>query len=367
VFSDIAACGLAFEVAEWQAAIEFWEAAMTTESSSANPTPERLMQFAFGFAPPLMLEAAVRHGAFDALRRGPQTAAEVSVITKTSERGMRILLNALVGLELLGKDAEGRYTLTPESELFLVSSSPRCLGGFFKHTSTQLIPHWLNLTEIVRTGKPDIAVNQQGPGSEFFQDFVADLFPLNYGAAKALGEHLRIADAKQPIHVLDLAAGSGVWSIGLAHLSPQVRVTAVDWPGVLAATRRVTERHAVAERYRFVAGDLLEVDFGTGHHIATLGHILHSEGEARSRQLIRKVFDALAPGGTVAIGEWLVNDERSGPPGSVIFAVNMLVNTETGDAFSFNEIARWLDEAGFRNPRLVEAPSISPLVLANRP
>jgi len=111
---------------------------------------------------------------------------------------------------------------------------------------------------------------------------------------------------------------------------------------------------------------LLDADFGEGYEVATLGHILHSEGEDRSRKLLKKTANALKPGGTIAIGEWLVNDERTEPLNGLMFAVNMLVNTESGDTFSFNEIKRWLEEAGFKNARTLEAPGPSPLVLATK-
>ena len=91
----------------------------------------------------------------------------------------------------------------------------------------------------------------------------------------------------------------------------------------------------------------------------TIGHILHSEGVERSKKLLRKCFEALAPGGTIAIQEFLVNPERSGPPMGLIFAVNMLVNTDEGDTWSFEEISAWLKEAGFTNPRLLESPGPS--------
>jgi hypothetical protein len=52
---------------------------------------------------------------------------------------------------------------------------------------------------------------------------------------------------------------------------------------------------------------------------------------------------------------------------SLIFAVNMLVNTDEGDTWSFGEIAGWLREAGFRDPRMIEAPGPSPLILATKP
>jgi hypothetical protein len=111
----------------------------------------------------------------------------------------------------------------------------------------------------------------------------------------------------------------------------------------------------------------MAANFGSGDQIATLGHILHSEGEKRSRQLLRKTFDALAPGGTIAIGEFVANDDRTGPPNALMFAVNMIINTEEGNTFTFAEMSSWLREAGFVNPRQFEAPAPSPLILANKP
>ena len=82
---------------------------------------------------------------------------------------------------------------------------------------------------------------------------------------------------------------------------------------------------------------------------------------------MKKVFDALAPGGTIAIAEWIPNEERTGPPPALIFAVNMLVATEEGDTFTFGEMSAWLREAGFENPRTMDVPSPNPLVLATKP
>jgi hypothetical protein len=144
-------------------------------------------------------------------------------------------------------------------------------------------------------------------------------------------------------------------------------VTAVDWPGVLEVTKRVAQRCGVADRFRFVGGDLQSADFGAGHAVALLGHILHSEGPARSRALLQRAYDALAPGGTIAIAEFLVDADRSGPPLGLMFAVNMLLHTDEGGTYSFDEIAAWLREAGFADVRTLDAPAPSPLILANRP
>src|SRR5258707_6021034 len=113
-------------------------------------TPERIMQLAWGYAPPLILEAAVRCRVFDVLDAGPQTLQQVAAETGASTRGLRGLLNALVGLELLAKKGDA-YALTPESATFLVSTKPAYRGGMLRHGSERLIPHWLQLTEAVRT------------------------------------------------------------------------------------------------------------------------------------------------------------------------------------------------------------------------
>jgi len=82
---------------------------------------------------------------------------------------------------------------------------------------------------------------------------------------------------------------------------------------------------------------------------------------------VRKVYEALAPGGTIAVIEYVPDDDRTGQPVHLIFAVNMLVNTTAGDTYTFREINQWLVEAGFENVRLVDIPSHSPAIFADKP
>ncbi len=333
---------------------------------SAPVTPERIYQFAFAYAMPLVLEAAIRHSVFDVLDEGPKSVAEVSQATGASVRGLKSIMNVLVGLDFLAKDKAGKYSLTPESSAFLVSTKPSFQGGLIRHTSEHLLPKWLGLNEVVATGHPVGSVNQQSTGTDFFEKFVVDIFPLSYPVAQELAEHLKLKSSTGAVSVLDLAAGSGVWGIALAQSSPQVRVTAVDWPGVIHVTRNTVARFGLTDRFVFHAGDLQLADFGSGHQVATLGHILHSEGIERSKALLHKTFKALAPGGTISIAEFLVNADRTGPVNGLIFGVNMLVNTDAGDTYSFEEIAGWLREAGFEDPRTLDTHGPSPLILATK-
>src|SRR5436309_6067022 len=291
-------------------------------------TPQRLMELSFAYAPPLIISAAVSNKVFDSLENGAKTSEQVAEETGASARALRILMNALVGLNLLKKDRQKKYSLTPESAAFLLSNQLGTHAGFFGTIAPQIISRWLRLSDIVREGRPAVAVNQEAEGTEFFSQLVERIIPMSYPPAQKLGDHLKLAKTKNEVRVLDLAAGSGIWGIALGQKSPRVRVTAVDWAGMIPTTKRITQKFGVGDRFNYVEGDMLEANFGSGYDIATLGHILHSEGEGRSRRLLRKIFRALKSGGTIAIAEWLVNDDRTEPQPHRMFDVKRLAKTE---------------------------------------
>ncbi|MCC7496103.1 MAG: methyltransferase domain-containing protein [Bryobacterales bacterium] len=335
--------------------------------TQAQVSPERIARTAWAYAAPILVDAAVELGLFDTLDNNPQTAAEAAGNLNISVRGAVALADALTGAEFLQKDADGRYHLVADTAQFLVRGKQAYYGPFFHHIRQDLIPGWLKLADVVRTGHATQHVESSEESAAFFEDFVPALFALSYAPARVLAADLDLNRRNTEVRVLDVAAGSGVWGIALAESCPRVTVTAVDWEGVLRTTRKTVDQRGLGNRFRYVAGDIATADFGHGHAVATLGHILHSEGRERSRKLIRRVFEALEPGGVIAISEFVPNAERTGPAIPLLFAVNMLINTTAGDVYTFEEMRGWLTEAGFRNVRQLEAPAPSPLILANKP
>jgi hypothetical protein len=81
---------------------------------------------------------------------------------------------------------------------------------------------------------------------------------------------------------------------------------------------------------------------------AYLGSVSHIYGPKENLALIKRVADSLVPGGLIAIRDFI----RGLSKGAALFAVNMLVNTESGDTYSEEEYRSWLGTAGFRsNPQ----------------
>ncbi len=335
---------------------------MSTEAPAPKALgPEHLLQMSFSFTPSRVLSASLQLDLFSHLARGSHTAAEVAKAAGATERGTGMLLDALTGLQLLVKSGD-RYELTPLAEQFLVRSSPSYLGSMME--SDQMWNSWGHLTEVVRTGKPARVVGEQSKAEEFFPMLVRSLHVVNTGPARRLADALVAGKAQSGLRVLDVACGSGIWGISLAEADREAHVTAQDFPGVFNVTREYLKRHNLEDRFDFLPGDLKEVDFGQERYdLALLGNIVHSEGERSSRDLFRRLHRALRSGGRMVIIDMIPNDERTGPPYALLFALNMLVNTEEGGTYTLAEYTDWLKDAGFSRVETADIGSHSPAII----
>jgi ubiquinone/menaquinone biosynthesis C-methylase UbiE len=339
-------------------------------ASPAHPTPERLFQYGWGFALTHVLATAVELEVFRHVAEGKRTVAAIAKASGATERGVRMIVDALVGLGLVsraGTGPEAVLSLAPDADAFLVKGKPSYLGEFLVFHAKGIEEGWHGLTDTVRTGKPFQKVDVPAEGVPLWHHLVDSLFALGFPAAQGVGKELARLYPGKPVRLLDVAAGSGVWGLGAATTNPAVRPTLMDLPETLEHARRFVDRMGLASRVDWLPGDLRTVDFGTAKfEAATLGHILHSEGAEHSRRLLAKTAKALVPGGTLVIAEFLPDPDRNGPALPLLFALNMLVHTSEGDTFTVPQLTAWLEEAGFKDVRTVPAPSPSPLVFATR-
>jgi SAM-dependent methyltransferase len=325
--------------------------------------PERLQQMHFSFAAERVLSTSLKFDVYSHIAAGKKTAGEIAAAAGASERGMRMLLDALVGVELLAK-REGRYEIAPDMARYLVRESPEYMGTFLATDS--LWEAWGHLADAVREGKPQRSVSEQEAAEDFFPVLVRTLHITNSESARRLAPQL-VAGAKKGLRVLDIGCGSGVWSIAIAKADPQARITAFDYPQVLDTTRQFAEREGVGDRTEYLAGDFRVAKFPErSYDIAILGNIVHGEGEARTRDLFSRVHRALDSGGRLAIADMIPNDERTGPPFPLLFALNMLVNTDQGDTYTLAEYRKWLTGAGFGGVETLDVASHSPVIVATK-
>jgi ubiquinone/menaquinone biosynthesis C-methylase UbiE len=282
---------------------------------------------------------------FNVVARGPCTAEQVAQGIGASVKGTRRLLDVLAAMNYLTK-GEQKYELCPEfRELPLLAKGQ--FRGYIQlvRDSWEL---WARLPAAVKSGQPMVNAENRNVTEEIFRRTAESLFLLHYKCARAVAAQLRHRLENRSCRILDLGAGSAVWSIPFAQTLSDCHVTAIDLPGVLPVTRSITRRVGVHSRYEYIAGDLSAINLEPdAYDLVILGHVLHVIGENISRSLLPKVFLALREPGLLLLCESSPNEDRTGPLFDLLFSLSLLLCTTDGQSFTVGEYRDWLMEAGF--------------------
>ncbi len=312
----------------------------------------------------LALAAALELDFFGHIADGKHGAEQIAAAASASEHGVRRLLDALCGMGYLKKTGR-EYRLRPIAAEHLVRGKPLYMGEAAGIGKMMLGP-WSRLAEAVQTGRQLNTGISLAEREAFFSKLVPAIFPASFVAASAAVKKIPARQLKTMRRILDIGAGAAAWSIPFAKALRQARVTVVDYPAVTQVTREYAEKFGVASRYDYKQGDFHEIDFGSGFDLALLGHIVHGAGAALGRKLLRKTCEALRKGGMLLIGDFVPNNDRNGPALPLLFGLNMLLATPSGDVFTMAEYRAWLKEAGFSKAATLAVPHVSPLILATK-
>lgn len=329
-----------------------------------NASPVRIFDALRGMQRAEALKAALELGVFTAIHQGANTAATLAQSCNAAERGIRILADYLTVDGFLTK-TDGVYGLAPDSELFLVESSPAYLGKavpFLMHDTQRQAME--TLAQAVRKG--GTALDGKGSVSDShpaWVDFAKGMMPMMMPPAHKIADLVAADSAK----VLDIAAGHGLFGMTIAQRNPAARIYALDWPKVLEVAQEHATQFGVSDRYHQVPGDAFEIDYGSDYDTVLLTNFLHHFDHATNVRLMRKVHAALRPGGAAVILEFVPNDDRVTPPEAAGFALTMLGATEGGDAYTFRELDAMCHEAGFQPATRHDAePSPETIVIARK-
>jgi 2-polyprenyl-3-methyl-5-hydroxy-6-metoxy-1,4-benzoquinol methylase len=293
------------------------------------------------------LKAAIDLDVFSAVGEGPGDVASIASHCKASERGIRILCDFLVINGVLAKE-NGHYRHTPTSAAFLDPRSPACMASIAQFLGNPAMHEPFNqLAEIVRTGRTtmpgDGTVEPENP---VWVQFAETMGPMMAPMAGPLGTVV-LEGSTAPMHVLDIAAGHGLFGIEVAKQNPQARVTGLDWAPVLRVALENARKAGVDERYNMLPGSAFDVEFGGPYDAVLLTNFLHHFDKPTNVTLLKKVRAALKPGGRAATLEFVPNEDRVSPPMPAAFSMQMLTSTVAGDAYTLSELTAMYNDAGF--------------------
>jgi 2-polyprenyl-3-methyl-5-hydroxy-6-metoxy-1,4-benzoquinol methylase len=335
--------------------------------AAQQPSPQLFFQTINAYQQTEGLKAAIELEVFTAIGEGNATAPEIAKRCEASERGTRILCDFLCIMGFLTKD-ENRYSLTPDSAMFLDKRSPAYLGGATEFiASEKLTDNFKNFVAVVRNGGSLAADGGTvAPDNPIWVKFARAMAPMMSLPAMLLAK-LVDPTADRELKILDIAAGHGLYGIEFAKKNPQASVVGLDWPNVLEVARENAKAAGVADRYSTIAGSAFDVDYGEGYDLILLTNFLHHFDPPTNETLLRKVRAALAEGGRAITLEFVPNDDRITPPEGAAFSVTMLGSTPSGDAYTFRELEQMLINAGFASSELHPLPpSIQRVVISGK-
>jgi len=334
---------------------------MAAHTPAGQPDPAILLRALSAYQLPMALKGAIELEIFTHIAAGANTVAKLAPLCKASEKGVRVLCDYLTVNGFLSKN-HGTYALAPETGIFLDKNSPAYMGsvaGFLAHEMMR--KNFSDVAALVRNGGA-VFHEMLGPDDPIWVEFARSMAPMMGVPAEILA--LQVAQPGQPMKVLDIAAGHGLFGIFVARQNPAAEVTAVDWANVLEVARENAVKLGVADRFHTIPGSAFEVDLGSGYDLILLPNFLHHFDEPTCVKLLKKLRAAMKPTGTLATVEFVPNDDRVSPPQAAAFSMMMLGGTESGDAYTYKELERMCQTAGFGPSELHSlAPAPQSLIL----
>jgi SAM-dependent methyltransferase len=310
-----------------------------TEIATLN---KQLMQMANGFRQSILLLNANRQGVFDLLAKKTLNSTQVATAKGWDVRATGLFLNALVSMGLLNK-TNGLFSNSDLATTMLVAGSPYYQGDILRHNQNLLEHRWIHLSEVLKTGKP-VGAPVTDQSEARLHDFIAAMANSAQLTAESLWREVDLSRSKR---LLDVGGGPGSFAFEACSIFPALNAVVFDLPEVKSIFQEFQAISRIGNRVSFHAGDYLENSLPGEFDVALLSNIIHSLGEAENLLLLSKVREALLPGGIVIIKDFFVSTDGTHPLWTALFAVNMLVGTESGSTYSRVEVESWLSKTGF--------------------
>jgi SAM-dependent methyltransferase len=315
-----------------------------------------------GYGPACVITAAADLDLFTALGSASMSSAQLAARIQADPRATEVLLDALVALELLAKRGD-TYDVPADVAELLTEDSPTNILPAVRHHGNCL-RRWAQLARVVQTGRPAPREPSIRSAAGDCQSFIGAMNNFTQSLAPRIVERLSPLRFQR---LLDVGGASGTWTIAFLRAVPEATGVLFDLPEVVPLARARLTRAGLADRVTLVAGDYNTDDLPGGADFAWLSAIVHQNSRAQNRALYRKICSALVPGGTLVIRDIVMEPSKTQPPMGALFAVNMLVGTEAGGTFTFDEFKAALASAGFPVIELLhQDPGMDSLVRARK-
>lgn len=320
---------------------------------TTDPTP--LFELFRGSYGTELLTAAVTH--FDIFRRLASRARSFSELRQELEleqRSAHVLFTALAAFGLLRHDATGGLELTPLAREHLLPGQAFYVGDYFSLAAQS--PGVQAMAQRLKANQPANAdaehtgaafIYREGMESAMEKEKSARFLTMALaGRARNVAPLLaERVDLEGATCLLDVAGGSGIYSIAFLQKYPGLKAVIWDRPEVLKVAAEMADTFGVGARLTCVPGDMFQDVMPEGADVILLSNVLHDWDVTDNLALIRKCARALPAQGRLLIHDVFLNDTLTGPLPVALYSAALFSLTE-GRAYSAAEFRHWLHMAG---------------------
>ncbi len=325
---------------------------------------EIIRETSWGYRPAMLLLTANRLRLFDQLDSEPSTPTELAARLGLNERALTIVLDALAALGLLQKSG-GRYGVGREARDILVTGGTRFQGNILDHRFN-LLQRWIDLPRVVEKGGPAEIMRSRRTPAEW-REFILAMVDVAGTATVSFLDALDPSEIAGRRKLLDLGGGPGTYSIALCERYPDLRAVVFDLPETVPIAEEEIGRRGLTGRIETLAGDYMADPLGADYDLLLVSNILHSLPMDDIVRLLARARSAMVPGGLAVVRDFQLDESRTAPLESALFAVNMLVSTDGGNCYTAEEMKGALRDAGFVGIRKKQIPPVASLYIGSNP
>jgi hypothetical protein len=320
------------------------------DDPTRNLKTERLNDMAYAYKQAGSLLAALELGLFTAISEGARTLPEIAARIKLPEESTDRLLTVCKALALV-REAGGAYDNLSDVERYLVERSPTYFGGFLLYSAKEGYDRWRDLARDIRgSGAPAPEKRYKALMSD--PEEARRFTVAGYNSSISLAHRLaKMFDFSSYTMWCDFAGGSGSYAIAACERNPRLRVLILDQPNVIPVTREFVARHRLEDRIEIGVGDFLErQSYPRGCDLISFITPLQGYMPDEVCRVLGYTFEALAPGGTILIVDYMLNDDKTGPLDSALRNLEGIRDGHcTGRVNSGAEFTTFLRGVGFRD------------------
>lgn len=323
----------------------------------------QISNIAYGFIASKTLFAALNLDLFGRLSPAPKTTAQLVAEVEVPEHRLVTLLTACCSLGLIVREQD-HFRNSPAAETYLVRHAPAYFGDYFRfQIDRQVYPLLLHLDQALLGQSPG-PLYQQMMDPEEADYFSRAQHAGSLGPAAVLQKVVDLSGARQ---LLDVAGGSGAFTITLCRRHPALRATIVDFPAVIEVAKRFVKEAGLAGRVEYQAGNAITTDWPGSQDVVLMSYLLSGVAANAVEPLLAKAIAALEPGGLLLIHDFMVDDDRTGPRNAALWFMTFLFDPNA-ISFTPSELVAKTAQAGFVDATVRDLiPGITRLLVARKP